>query len=131
MKEKRALIGVSIFLCLVLAGSLLFLISMGRDKGRENSYAYIYQDGVLVKTVSLEEEGSFFIEGKDGAYNKIQVKDGAIGVTEASCPDFLCGRMGYISKGPVPITCLPNRLVIEVGNGRKAVEAEELDGVVY
>ena len=128
MKEKWALIGVSIFLCLVFAGSLLFLISMGRDKGTEDGYAYIYQDGILVKTVSLEKEEAFLIEGNHGAYNKIQVKDGRIGVTEASCPDFLCGQMGYISKGPIPITCLPNRLVIEVGNGR---ETENLDGVVY
>ncbi|MBD5106110.1 MAG: NusG domain II-containing protein [Lachnospiraceae bacterium] len=128
MKEKWALIGVSIFLCLVFAGSLLFLISMGRDKGTEDGYAYIYQDGILVKTVSLEKEEVFLIEGNHGAFNKIQVKDGSIGVTEASCPDFLCGQMGYISKGPIPITCLPNRLVIEVGNGR---ETEDLDGVVY
>lgn len=131
MKEKKALIGISTFLCLVFICSLLFLISMYREKGGGNGYARIYQDGVLVKTVPLEKEDTFFIEGKNGAYNKISVQDGSIGVTEASCPDFLCGRMGFISKGPVPITCLPNRLVIEIRNGREAGKAEEVDGVVY
>lgn len=131
MKEKKALIGVSIFLCLVFICSLLFLISNYRKKGGENGYACIYQDGVLVKTVPLEKETTFLIEGKNGAYNKISVQDGSIGITEASCPDFLCGKMGFINKGPVPITCLPNRLVIEIKSKREAGEAEEVDGVVY
>ncbi len=128
MKEKKAMIGISIFLCLVFICSLLFLICMYREKGGGNAYACIYQDGILVKTVSLEKEDTFLIEGKNGAYNKISVKNGSIGVIEASCPDFLCGRMGYISKGPIPITCLPNRLVIEIEGER---EAGVVDGVVY
>lgn len=128
MKEKKIMTGISIFLCLVFICSFVFLISMYRKKGGENGYACIYQDGILVKTVSLEKEDTFFIKGKNGAYNKISVKDGSIGIIEASCPDFLCGRMGYISKGPIPITCLPNRLVIEIESER---EAEEVDGVVY
>lgn len=128
MKEKKALVGVCVFLCLIFLCSLLFLRSMYKEEGGGNAYACIYQDGILVKTVSLEKEDTFFIEGKNGAYNKISVQDGSIGIVEASCPDFLCGKMGYISKGPVPITCLPNRLVIEIGS---VGEEEEPDGVVY
>ena len=128
MKEKKAMIGISIFLCLIFICSLSFLISMYREKGGKNGYACIYQDGILVKTVSLEKEDTFLIEGKNGAYNKISVKDGSIAVIDASCPDFLCGQMGYISKGPIPITCLPNRLIVEIEWER---EAGEVDGVVY
>lgn len=139
MKDGKALIGVSIFLCLVFGVSMLFLIMMYTKKeDSSEGYAHIYQDGNLVKTVSLKKDDTFLIEGENGAYNKIQIKDGSIGVVEASCPDFLCGNMGFISHGPIPITCLPNRLVIEIKSGKeiqtdagKSVTTEEVDGVVY
>lgn len=131
MKEKRALIGASIFLGTVFIVSVLFLLRMSGGDDTTGGYAYIYQDGILLKTVSLETEDTFFVEGGNGVYNKIQIKDGSIGVIEASCPDFLCGRMGFIHQGPIPITCLPNRLVIEVKSGKEAMRSEGVDGVVY
>ncbi|MBD5544574.1 MAG: NusG domain II-containing protein [Lachnospiraceae bacterium] len=131
MTEKRILIGVCIFLSLVFAASLVFLIFMHTGEDGRGSYANIYQDGILIKTVSLEKEETFLVEGENGGYNKIQVKDGSIGVIEASCPDFLCGKMGFISHGPIPITCLPNKLVVEIERAKEDGAAEEVDGVTY
>lgn len=127
MKEKKIAIAVSIILGVVFLVSLFMLLKLyGTKSDEKGSYAKIYQNGELVKTVSLQEDATFIIEGKQGEYNKIQVKDGAIGIVEASCPDFLCGKMGFLSTGPIPITCLPNELVIEIQD-----DLEEIDGMVY
>ncbi|MBQ7066107.1 MAG: NusG domain II-containing protein [Lachnospiraceae bacterium] len=148
MKEKKIAAVVGIFLGLVFIISMFFLIKIyGTSSMKEGSYAKIYQKGRFVKKISMEEETTFIIEGKHGKYNKVQVKDGAIGIVEASCPDFLCGKMGFLSKGPIPITCLPNELVIEIYNEGEGAqntynnsnenkeagvnEQEEIDGVVY
>lgn len=66
----------------------------------------------------VEEETPlvFVIEGENGAYNEITIKEGKIGVTAASCPDHLCMRQGFIHTSLLPITCLPNKLVIQVRN---------------
>ncbi len=66
----------------------------------------------------VEEETPFVfvIEGENGAYNEITIKEGKIGVTDASCPDHLCMRQGFIHTSLLPITCLPNKLVIQVRN---------------
>lgn len=141
MKEKKKAVTAGIFLAFVFVISLLFLLtsSIG-SKRKMGSYADIYQHGELVKTVFLSEETVFVLEGEDGAYNEIQVKNGAIGITKTSCPDGLCQKMGFLSGGLVPIICLPNELVIEIHNDAGAAEKtdeqtetkqEEIDGVVY
>ena len=56
-------------------------------------------------------------------------KTGKIKIADASCPDKLCVNMGYISEPLMPITCLPNHLVIRIVNDGE--ESPSLDGVVY
>lgn len=131
-REKRILTAVCLSLGLVFVFSLWLLLRMyGNRREDIGRYAKIYQDGNLIKTVSLEKENMFLVEGERGAYNRIQVKDGAIGVTEASCPDFLCGKMGFLKYGPIPITCLPNGLVIEICQEKDLDDLEEIDGMAY
>lgn len=78
---------------------------------RSVASAEIYQDGTLVRTVSLAQDQHFTVTCGDG-YNIITVSGGRIAVTEASCPDQSCCRQGWQSGG-APIVCLPNRLVIK------------------
>jgi hypothetical protein len=78
--------------------------------------AEIYQNGVLIRTVSLAADTEFTITNADGGYNTIQVKDGAISVIDASCRDKICVHEGAISSAAKPIVCLPNKLVIKVSS---------------
>lgn len=77
-------------------------------------YAEIYQDAVLIQTVDLSIDTEFIITNDAGGYNTILVKNGAISVSEANCPDKYCIHQGAISGGPQPIVCLPNKLVIKI-----------------
>jgi len=79
--------------------------------------ADIYQEGTLIMSIPLAEvhdSRTFIIEGKNGCTNEIEVRPGSIRILSASCPDQICVRQGFISNSRLPITCLPNRLVIQL-----------------
>lgn len=50
-------------------------------------------------------------------YNVVEVRDGTVSVTEASCKNQVCVRHNSISKRGESIVCLPNRLVVSIENG--------------
>ena len=79
--------------------------------GENATWAEIVSDGEVVKTVDLKINQVFTVETENGGYNVVTVKDGAIAVTAASCPDHYCKDRGFCSGG-VDIVCLPNKMVI-------------------
>ena len=92
------------------------------------SYAGIYQDGELIRTIDLSDvpEPYMFYATGDAGRNVISVEHGRISVFAASCPDLICVRRGWLSSGVVPIVCVPNRLLITLNNG----PANNIDAVV-
>lgn len=107
---------------MILSAVVIFQYSQKVD----GKVADIYQSGVLVRSVSLDQDTVFTIESSNGGYNTIQVKDGAISVIEASCPDQICVHQGAISDGTAPVVCLPNQLVIQI----KASSDDQADAAV-
>ena len=85
------------------------------------SHAEILVDGKLVRTVPLSVSQQFTLTTHNGGSNTITVQDGAIAVTEATCPDHYCMHRGFCSGG-TQIVCLPNRLVIRF-TGTQEVDA--------
>ena len=85
--------------------------------------AQITSHGEVIATVDLLIEQELTVESPDGGSNTITVKDGAIAVTAADCPDHYCMDRGFCSGGS-QIVCLPNRLVISF------LGEQEIDGVV-
>ena len=116
MKSKYWLMLLAGMLALCL-GLSAWVLWPGEDAAR----AEIWSDGVLVRTVYLAEDGEYTVESRYGT-NVITVKNGAIAVTSADCPDHYCMDRGYCRSG-MQIVCLPNRLVIKF-SGR-----QELDGI--
>ena len=97
-----------ILLCALLLGSVLACIPLlvSEPAGR----AKITSDGEVISVVDLNVNQEFTVESSGGS-NTITVKDGAIAVTEADCPDHYCMHRGFCDGG-TQIVCLPNRLVI-------------------
>lgn len=65
----------------------------------------------------------------NGSFNQIEVRPGSIGMINANCPDKLCVHMGFQDSAMVPITCLPNKVVIQLrieGNSDN-----KLDGISH
>jgi hypothetical protein len=126
--KTAILLGIVIFILFTGSVAVVVLSKHHFSSGR---YAEVYQDGNLIKTIDLTkvtESYTFTVKGENGEENVIEVKDGEIGIISASCPDHVCVNMGFIRDGAMPITCLPNHLVIKVTDTEKTAE-DVIDGV--
>ncbi|MBQ8237125.1 MAG: NusG domain II-containing protein [Oscillospiraceae bacterium] len=110
-----------ILLAVLLIGSALACIPLLTAETAVR--AEITSHGRVIKTVDLLTDQEFTVEAPDGGSNTITVRDGAIAVTAADCPDHYCMDRGFCTGGS-QIVCLPNRLVITF------LGAQEIDGVV-
>ena len=111
---KGYFIALGALLSAAVAGIVLWFIM--KNAKREAPIAEIIQNGVLLKTISLSEDTEFVIECDEG-FNRVTIKDGAVMISLADCPDQICVKTGAINGGAVPIVCLPHRLEIRVVNG--------------
>lgn len=55
--------------------------------------------------------------------NTVEIRDGAVRVKEAECPDKTCVNMGWLRSSAMPIVCLPNHLIIEFADADRGVDA--------
>lgn len=83
-----------------------------RPAGERGAVAEIYVDDKLVKTVSLDRDGTFPVPGREEVI--LQVQDGAIRFIQSSCPDKVCIRSGQLRHGGDWAACLPNRVLVQV-----------------
>lgn len=105
---------ITAFLLLLSAASLLYLLS--GESGADYA-ADIFQNGILIKNIYLSdvsETYTFTVQGENGCVNEIEVRPGSIAIISADCRDKICVHQGFISDAKLPITCLPNRLVIRL-----------------
>ena len=106
MKTKYWIMLFSLLLAACLGLSIPLL------KPREEAkFAQIISDGQTVMTLSLAIDQQITVPSPLGGSNTVTVKDGTVGVTDASCPDHYCMKRGMCSGG-TQIVCLPNRLII-------------------
>lgn len=127
-KKKSMLLFLVVAVLLVLSLVAVFFLNSQKKQGE---IARIYQDGKLIREVSLVDVTSpyeFQVDASDGGYNVIQVQKGAIGIKDADCPDKICQQRGMVSDTGYPITCLPHKLVIKIE--RLASASDDIDAVV-
>ncbi len=80
--------------------------------------------GEEVASYSLDKDRTETINGANGGTNVLVIKDGAVYLEEASCPDKLCVNQGKISKRGESIICLPNEVIVEI-NSDETQETED------
>lgn len=99
----------------LLLAALVFVLFLPKEDAA--ACAQIYQNGKLIKTVSLAEEQEFTVTGPYS--NTVTVRDGKIAVTGSNCPGEDCVSCGWLGSTGRSIVCLPNALEIRVvaGNG--------------
>lgn len=115
------LIGAIAVLALVVYAGMSFF----QGAGTHDAEAVVTIDGEEYGRFPLDTDMIEKIEMPDGSYNVLEIKEGKADVTEASCPDGICVNHRAVSKQKQSITCLPNKLVVEIRNG----EASDLDAV--
>ena len=125
-RKKAVLLTAVLLLIAVLCVARIYGFSHNSTKNGQLLYADIYQNGELLQTIRLDTvtgEYTFEVLGKDGVSNTVCVRPGSIAIVSASCPDQICVHQGFISSSLLPITCLPNRLVIQVREEAFSTEA--------
>ncbi len=80
------------------------------------TYAEIQQMGNVHK-LPLGTDTTLQIENAT-----VIVKDGAIAISSAECPDQVCVKTGAISREGESIVCVPNKIVITI-EGASLVDA--------
>lgn len=128
--KKKTMIMIAV-IALLVVGSVSAIVYMKLQASDKGMIAYIYRDNEIIKTIDLSnvtEPYKLTIEYNENEFNVIEVRKNEIGIIEASCPDHLCVNMGFISDSLMPVTCLPNHLVIRV---EVKGENSELDGMAY
>lgn len=109
---------LTILLCalaLVCIASIFLIIKYSVPENGPT--AEVYQNGNLIASIALNDVDAsytFTVRAEDGGSNVIEVRQGAIGIITADCPDRICVQQGFISNSALPITCLPHRLVIQI-----------------
>lgn len=125
--QKNAL-WLLVLLIFLIAACFIGIFSMRKADENALLTAEIYQDGKLLQSIALSkvtEPYTITVTGENGCVNVIEVRNNEIGMLSASCPDKLCIHQGFISDALLPITCLPNKLVIQVKEAPKAPIAQE------
>ena len=105
---------------LVLALAAYAGISIFQSVNTHNAKAVVLIDGEEYGSFPLDTDVVERIELPDGSYNVLVIEEGKADVTEASCPDGVCVNHRAVSKQNQSITCLPNKLVVEIRNGEES-----------
>lgn len=71
-------------------------------------------DGAEVMTLDLNQDCDETIESPGGGTNRVIIKNGAVHMEEASCPDKVCVKQGAVSETGQSIVCLPNRVIVTI-----------------
>lgn len=128
MTEKAMMTkGDRLIFCLLFFGALLSIFLCGLlFSGETGRLAVVEIDGRRYGEYSLQEKDGKTLEiMTEFGYNKIVIENGAVRVTESSCPDGDEMAAGSISETGEMLVCLPNRVMIRI-TGEK-----EVDGLVY
>lgn len=108
---------VSILLFVSIIGVVCF-----RFFSKKGNSAYVYHDGNLILTIDLSIDNDYVVDGDLGDVF-IVVRDGKIKVEDETSPLHLCSLQGFVSGSNESIVCLPNKIVINLGDS-------DLDAVV-
>ena len=111
--KKRDIVLAAVLIILGVTGVLI--VKYGLKSGNT---ADVYIDDKLVQTIDLSVDDEYTFQTDKGS-NTVEVRNGAVSMKSADCPDKVCVRMGTKNRNGETITCLPHKLVIEVHGGQE------------
>lgn len=117
--QKGDLLAIGIVIALAVIIGILFL----PKQASADCLAEIYQNGQLIRVVSLQEAQEFSVTGR--YRNTITVEGGKISITASDCPGEDCVHTGFIGSSNRSIVCLPNSVEIRI-----VAEESDVDFVV-
>lgn len=115
-----------IFCVLILTSVLSIVFTNIIFSDKSASEAVVEVNGREYGRYSLYEKNGKILDVKtEFGYNKIEISDGKVRVSESDCPDRLEVKSGWIDSAGEMLVCLPNRVLVRI-DGEK-----EVDKVAY
>ncbi len=120
--------GDKVLIVFLILASILFSVFLWmKGLNISDKYISVQVDGKEIQTIEFTKENigkTFEIETKFGR-NVIEVGDGEVWITEASCPDKLDIKQGKIDSNGQMLVCLPNRLIVEIKENKLVKENQD------
>ena len=111
--NRKTLVRDIVLILIILALSTLILI-VTRSRKEQGAYVIVMVENTEIARYSMTVNGIYDINANNGKTNRIEIRDGRVRMIEASCPNHLCIRQGWISLEGQSIVCLPNRVTVTV-----------------
>ncbi len=99
-------------LILVTTVSVASLFVARATSAKASDLVTVEVKGKIVYRLSLSKDTEVDVKGPLGITHVV-IKDRRVRVTQSPCPEKICVRQGWISRGA--IVCVPNRVVVTVG----------------
>lgn len=109
-RQRRNTLILALALLAVLGAAFL----LQRLLQGSGATALVKVDGQVVHTLPLSKDQELWVGDEAAGRNLVRVKDGAVRVVEADCPDKVCVHTGAISQEGEVIACLPHGLIIYI-----------------
>lgn len=124
MKENTYLTKKSLLIILVILAVLIIFSVIFYRTRRSGNTVVITHNGKTYGTYPISEDKVIRIKDSQGKLtNTVVIADGEVYMKSADCPDQICVHQGHKSKDGESITCLPNKVVVEVkGNDRSDMD---------
>lgn len=92
---------------LLISLSVYFVFNAVTEAG---SVVRVYEGNRVVKEYPLSVDGEYYI----GDGNLLKIENGEAYMVWADCPDKWCIHQGKISEVGERVTCLPNKVMLEI-----------------
>lgn len=109
----------------ILAAALVCWLLSGLIYGGDGTMVRVTVDGEEYGTWPFAQERVIDIDTDYGT-NRIHIKDEAVYMEDADCPDRVCIRQGKIHTADAMIVCLPHRLTVQITGDK---HGEQVDGI--
>lgn len=110
-RQRRNTLILALVLLAVLAAAFGLQQTFFRHRGAK---AIVQVAGREDLALELSEDRELWVGDEETGHNLVRVKDGAVMVAEADCPDKVCVRTGPIRQEGQVIACLPHKVIIYI-----------------
>ncbi len=103
-----------ILICTLLGIAAAIIICQYVFQNKDATLVVITVEGEEYKTLPLDKNTELKVGEKNGCYNIVQIKNGRVKVTEATCKNQVCVKAKAISKAGESIVCLPHQMIVKI-----------------
>ena len=111
-RPPNLLLDIALILAVLAVGATILLVT--HNDREQGAYVVVMVQNKEIARYSMTNNGVYDIYDNNGNTNKIEIRDGRVRMLEASCPNHLCIRQGWIRFEGQSIVCLPNKVTVTV-----------------